>query len=82
MASGFETYEQAVKNFWVWQYGQSQFSPSFAVKLIDLYRSADSENKRKLATIWPNLKQAHDDWEAAGDYGKDLFREHGHPVPG
>lgn len=82
MSSGFETFEQAVANFWLWQYGQSSFNPSFAVMLIDLYRKADTGNKRALASLWPNLAIVNSAWEEAGDNGNDLFREHSMPIPG
>lgn len=80
MASGFETFEDGVRNFWLWQYGSPSVQDSFAILLIDLYRKADAGNKRALASLWPNLALVNAAWEQAGDDGNDLFREFGHPL--
>lgn len=68
------SYEQAVKEIWVWQYNDTG---SFFSLLIFLFRKADYNNKAILRAAYPNLFQALQDWEAADDNGRDLFRKYG-----
>lgn len=82
MASGFETYEEGVQNFYLWQYGGEFAQNSFPIFLIEAYRRADSENKTKMMRAWPYLKLVYDTWDEAQDNGNALFRKHGHQIPG
>lgn len=66
-------YVKAVAQVYDWQHGGT----SFYCKLFDLFQKADSENRARLTIAFPIQARALDDWGKAGDYGNDLFKEHG-----
>ncbi len=78
----FNSFARGVQTFWVWQYGTDDDKGSFAVELINLYFKADEYNKEKLGFSFPFLKKVYNSWIMDQNYGDDLFRRHGHPIPG
>ena len=68
------TFKDAVREVYFWQYSNTG---CFNQQLLNLFQKADPSNKQKLAGAFPELYDALSAWEAAGDYGNDLFREHG-----
>lgn len=66
--------EDAILEVYYWQYSKTS---SFYNQLCDLYMKADSNNKGKLTGAYPEICIALNMWMNAGDYGNDLFREHG-----
>ena len=63
-----------VKAIYFWQYDRESVG-SFALYMIYAYRVADTVNKRKIASAFPELAKAMQDWEIAADHGNDLFRK-------
>ena len=68
------TKEDAVKEIYFWQYSNTG---CFNQKLFDLYMKADGNNKSRLWLAFPELIEALEDWNKAGDYGKELFIKYG-----
>ncbi len=59
---GAMTYEQAVKEVWVWQYSNTG---SFYSQLCTAWQKADPKNRARLFQAFPQLCEAMNDWEAA-----------------
>lgn len=77
------SYKDAVRAVYSWQYRNSDtdgelpvMSPGFYELLVHLYKKADGSNRRIISNGWPHVAQAVKDWDNAGDFGNDLFREH------
>lgn len=68
------TFEDAVKEVYYWQYDNPN---SFYSGILTLYQKADSGNRRKLKSVYPELIQAYEAWCLAGECGDELFKEHG-----
>ena len=68
------TNKEAVREVYFWQHSRSD---CFNQLILDLFAKADSKNQQKLAFVYPELFDAWSAWQTAGDYGNDLFREHG-----
>lgn len=68
------TYEEAVLEIYRWQYDNTD---SFYNGLITLFQKADTTNREKLFSAFPNLGSAYLDWCLAPFNGKALFIKHG-----
>jgi hypothetical protein len=68
------SYEDAVRELFFYTRGTAG---GFYSMLFDLFAKADSDNQARLAQGFYNEHQAFKKWQASGDYGNDLFREHG-----
>lgn len=69
-----DTFEKAVEQIYNWQHCNTD---SFYNNLCTLWMKADGSNKRRLQHGFPYLAEAMDAWNAAGNYGEDLFKAHG-----
>jgi len=64
----------AIREIYFWQFSNTG---CFNQQLLDLFGKADFNNRAKLRLAYPELYEAWIEWNNAGDYGNDLFREHG-----
>jgi len=68
-------YKEAV--FWLFNWQKNRESTSFYSNLFTLMKKADYVNRFKLDQAFPVESLVLHDWEKAGNYGDDLFREFG-----
>ena len=73
----WKRYQKAVVDLYHWQYDDRlPGGEPFSSMLFCLLRKADPDNYDRLKLAFPEETQAIEDWTEAGDYGRDLFREH------
>ncbi len=66
---------RAIHQLFYWQ--QDPNATNFSALLYTLFQKADPENLEKLSKGFPEQAQAIRRWNAAGNYGNDLFLEYG-----
>lgn len=60
-----------------WYQHEGEKCHIFYFNFIGALKVADAQNLKRLKIVYPNFVYVLKLWQAAGDYGNDLFREHG-----